>query len=153
MLARPAGFEHGVRSADAGVAGEGQFLARGENAHAVVGAGLGWRQHEGGFGEVGPGGELLHPGVAEALAVEDHGDGVAAVGDLREDVDLLEGDDAHGGRISRQEVRKVEVCPGGMGCGRASMCVWEQPVAPAARIAQRLSRSFSRREKVARSAG
>ncbi len=37
---RQAGFQHGVGAADAGVAGEGQFLARGEDAHAIAGFGL-----------------------------------------------------------------------------------------------------------------
>ena len=84
----------GVAGAQGGVAGKGQLAAGGEDAHAVVGSGgpaLGCgRQHEGGFRQVGPAGEALHGFVAQAGAVQHHGQRVAQVGDGGEHVHLHE---------------------------------------------------------------
>jgi hypothetical protein len=69
---------------------KGQLAARREDAHAVVGRGVGGRQQESRFGQVGPFGKALHRGVVQAAAVHHHGQGVAEVRGGREHVDLLE---------------------------------------------------------------
>ena len=72
-----AGFEQRVRGADARMAGERQFAARREDAHAIVGAGLRRRQHERRFGQIRPGRDALHVGIGQAFGVENHGERVA----------------------------------------------------------------------------
>ena len=67
-------LEHGVCRSHAWMSGKRQLLARGEDPQPVVGARLGWRQHEGGLGQVQPGGDRLHGGRAGVL---DRGQGVA----------------------------------------------------------------------------
>ncbi len=74
--------------ADGGVPSEGQLTARGEDADSVVSGRIGWRQHKGGFRQVGPVRELRHLGIGEAVGIEDYRHRIAECGLIREDVDL-----------------------------------------------------------------
>ena len=85
-----AGLEHRVRAAYRRMAGEGQLGARREDPQAVVRARGGRAQYEGRLREVRPGGDALHRGRVEPVAVEDDRDRVAEEGPGGEDVDLLE---------------------------------------------------------------
>jgi hypothetical protein len=69
------------------VTGKRQFLARGENAQLVAGAGVGWQQEDG-LGQVQPAGNGLHRGRIQALAVHHHAQGVALAGAFAEDIQL-----------------------------------------------------------------
>jgi hypothetical protein len=55
-----AGRQPGVAAAQRGMAGEGQFAAGREDAHAVVGTGVGGRQQERGLRQVRPAREVGH---------------------------------------------------------------------------------------------
>jgi hypothetical protein len=68
--------------------GEGQLLARGEDAQAIVG--LVALQQEGRLGEVGPAGDALHGRGVQALGADHHRHRVAEERPLGEDVHLLE---------------------------------------------------------------
>mgnify|MGYP000644419163 CR=1 FL=1 len=80
--------------ADIGVAGEGQFHLRGEDADTVVGTGF-RRQEEHRLGQVQPGGDGLHGGIVQAIGVEHHGQRVAGTGARGEDVQLQEAAGGH----------------------------------------------------------
>lgn len=82
------------------MAGKGQFAARGEDADVVAGA-LVRRQEEDRLGEVQPGGEGLHGGGIQAIAVEDDTQRVAAAGAVGEDVQLQVTAFAHGVRVGQ----------------------------------------------------
>ena len=97
LLRDAAGLQPGVRRSQRGMAGEGELLVGGEDADAVVGLGMGGRQQEGGLGEVGPVGELLHLLRAEAVGINNHRERVAPVGLVREHVHLGERTTAAGG--------------------------------------------------------
>jgi hypothetical protein len=73
------------------VPGEGQFGRRGEDPDPVVRAGDGGRQHERGLRQVHPVGKPLHGLGAQASTVQDDRDGVAAMPDAAEDIDLTKG--------------------------------------------------------------
>ena len=68
----------GVAAAERRMAGERQLAARREDAHAVVGLGVGGRQQEGRLRQVGPAREGLHLRVVEAVGVVHHGERIAA---------------------------------------------------------------------------
>ena len=82
------------RRADRGMSGEGQLAARGEDAHAVVGAlgaaFVGRRQHEARLGDVHLTGECLHLVVREAIRVGEDRERVALKRTIGEYVDLAE---------------------------------------------------------------
>ena len=59
------------------MAGERQLAAGREDAHPVVGAGVGRRQQEGRLAQVGPARERLHPRVVERVGVVDDGERIA----------------------------------------------------------------------------
>ena len=67
---------------------ERQFLARDEDADAIVGAGDGRRQQEDGFRQIRPGRECLHPCVVELFAVEDGAQRVSSARAVGEDIHL-----------------------------------------------------------------
>src|SRR5690606_20485985 len=94
---RQARLEHGVRGADAGMAGEGHLALRAEHAQAVTGLGRGSREHEGRFRQPRPARDRLHGGVVQAFGVEYHGQGVAGTGAVGEDVNGHEVSRAHAG--------------------------------------------------------
>ena len=73
--------------ADAGVAGEGQFHLRGEDADTVVGAGFRW-QEEHRLGQVQPGGDGLHGGIVQAVGIEHDAQRVAGARARGEDIQL-----------------------------------------------------------------
>ena len=87
---RQAGVEHGVGAADAGMAGEGHFPARAEDAQPVAGLRRRRRQHEGGFRQAGPAGDGLHRGFVERAGVEHHGQRIAVARPGGENVELYE---------------------------------------------------------------
>ena len=66
-----------------------QLARRREDAHVVIGASLGGRQHERGLGQVGPVREALHGGIAQALRIEHHRHRVAAQRRAGKDIDHL----------------------------------------------------------------
>ncbi len=91
VLPRPtARRQPGVAAAERGVAGKGQLAAGGEDAHAVVGAGLGGRQQKGGLGQIGPAREGRHARVVQARRVVHHRQRVAAQRLGGEDIQLVE---------------------------------------------------------------
>ncbi len=69
------------------VPGEGQLLARREDAHARRVRGLGRRQDEGGLAQVELARERLHLGARQAGGVGEHGERVAAEAPVREHVE------------------------------------------------------------------
>jgi hypothetical protein len=77
--------------ADIGVAGEGQLVGRGENAHPRRIGRIGGRQHEGGFAEVELPRQRLHVGVRQAARVGEDGQRIAAEAGVGEHVDGDEG--------------------------------------------------------------
>ena len=93
-----AGIEHGMRGADAGVAGKRHLAARAEDAQAIAGVRIGGRQHEGGFRQSRPVRDRLHGVVVESLRIQDHGEGVAGTGAVGEDIELDVGS-GHGGVV------------------------------------------------------
>ena len=80
----------GRATAQRGVAGKRQLAAGREDAHAVVGAGVGGRQQEGRLREICPAREGRHSRVVEALRVMHHGQRVALQGGGGEDIELVE---------------------------------------------------------------
>jgi threonine dehydratase len=80
----------GVATAERGVACERQFLCRREDAHAVVGAGLGRRQQEGRLRQVGPAREGRHLRIRQSAAVVHDGQRIAAQRLAGEDIELRE---------------------------------------------------------------
>ena len=92
-------LQPGVAGAQGRVAGKRQLGAGGEDAHAVVRSGgraLGrGRQHKRGFRQVSPVREMLHVLGGEVTAIQHHGQRVAQVGRVGEDVNLLEGARCH----------------------------------------------------------
>jgi len=95
-----------MRRADARMPGEGDFLLRGENPHAVVGTRRGRRQHERRFREIGPARDCLHLVRVEVGGLEDDGERIAGARARREDIDLLEGTrtSAHHASVPRMTV-------------------------------------------------
>jgi hypothetical protein len=98
------GFQPGVGGAERRVSGKRKLLAAREDPNPVIGAGTCRRQQEGGFGQVGPVGKLLHLVACHALGVEDHGEWISTVGLTGEDVDLMEGAAARGWESHRCRV-------------------------------------------------
>ena len=84
-----AGAHEGVGRADARVAGERQLGERREDAHPVVGAGLGGRAEERRLRQVELDRERLALLGAQRVGVEHHGQRIARVGPRREHVDDL----------------------------------------------------------------
>src|SRR6185437_12458063 len=72
------------------MAGEGQFAYGGENTQPRQSAVAGWLLHEYGFGEVHFSCNGLHLAGREAVAIGDHGQGIACKWSLRKDVELIE---------------------------------------------------------------
>ena len=87
---RIVGFEPGMAAAERRVTRERQLRHGREDPQAIVGLGGAGPEDERRLGEVRPAGEALHLLGREAGAVQDDGDGVAAVGLAGEDVDLPE---------------------------------------------------------------
>jgi hypothetical protein len=84
-------------AADARMAGEGQLLARSEDAHAVVRARLRRRQQERGLGQVGPARDALHRRTVQRVGADHHGQRVALEQARGEHVQLQESEGRHGG--------------------------------------------------------
>src|SRR5690606_31202699 len=101
---REAGLEHGVRGADAGMAGEGHLALRTEHAQCVAGIGRGRREHERGLGQPRPARDRLHGGIVQAFGVQDHGQWIAHPGAVGEDIELqvASGHGERGGRRGAQ---------------------------------------------------
>lgn len=92
---------------DTGVAGKREFLHRGEDAHLVAGAVIG-RQQKGGFGQVEPGGNGLHRGTVQAVAIGHHGQRIALAGAFAEDIQLQVAA-LHGGDCRKCGVEQLNV--------------------------------------------
>src|SRR5437763_17211626 len=83
-----AGADRSVGAADGGMPGEGQLVARRENAQAIVARFA--RREERGLREIGPARNALHVGALQSFAVEHDRDRVAEERPAGKDVDLLE---------------------------------------------------------------
>src|SRR5690348_13948397 len=72
MRLRQAAFEQRMGTPNARVAGECDFLAWREDAHAIIGFASGRREQERGLHEVVPARKALHRGTAPLLGIEHH---------------------------------------------------------------------------------
>jgi hypothetical protein len=85
-----AGLQPRVAAAERRVAREGEFAAGREDAHPVVGRGVGGRQQEGGLAQIRPARVGLHLRIAQTVRVVHHGQRVAEQRRVGEHVDLRE---------------------------------------------------------------
>ncbi len=85
------------RRAHRGVAGEGQFMGGGEDAHAGAVRRVARRQQEDGLGEVELPRDLLHGRIVQPLRIQHHGQRIAAEG-------------AGGEHIERDKAARHGVC-------------------------------------------
>ena len=84
-------MQHRPSAAKRGVAGEGQFTVGGEDSQAVVGAGIGRSQYEGGLRQIRPACNSLHGRGAQCIGIEDDRDRVTEEGAVGEDIKLQKG--------------------------------------------------------------
>ena len=90
-------FQHGVRGADARMAGEGPLAARAEDAQAIAAALIDRRQDEGRLRQACPARDRLHVVIGQAFGVQHHGEGIAGAGAVGEDIGLHVRTQAAGG--------------------------------------------------------
>ncbi len=99
---------------------ERQLAAGREDAHTVVGAGVGRREQEGGLAEVGPAREGLHTIVVERVGAVDDRERIAAQRRVGEDVDLAEGEARHGATGASRAAGFATRPPADSSCSSAS---------------------------------